>query len=150
MKLNTLKPVTPRKKMKRIGRGDGSGHGGTSTQGHKGQRARAGGFHKPGFEGGQMPLARRLPKFGFTPWRRQEAGVVNVSQLNTLPKGTEVNLDFCKKKGWVPSRVDRWKVLGDGELKHPLTIIANACSATAKKKIELAGGKLEVDSGGSR
>lgn len=150
MKLNTLSPIFPRKRNKRLGRGDASGHGGTATKGHKGQKARAGGFHKRGFEGGQMPLARRLPKFGFTNFTRKEIGIVNLWQLATLPKGAEVTLAFCQEKGWVRGHAEGLKVLGVGELKHPLKIIAGGCSALAKKKIEAAGGSIEVSSVRSR
>jgi len=138
--LNTLAPVTYRKKPKRRGRGDASGHGGTSTRGHKGQKARAGGYHKSNFEGGQMPLARRLPKRGFTNIFRKELGIVNLEKLATLPKGTEVTLDMAKEKGWVSNKAQELKILGDGELKHPLKIKTARVSKTAKAKIEAAGG----------
>ena len=140
--LNTLRPLTKRPKSKRLGRGDASGHGGTASKGHKGQRARAGGFHKRNFEGGQMPMVRRLPKRGFTNIFRKEFGIVNLEKLAKLPKGTEVNLELAKKNGWVPSKVKALKILGDGELKHPLTIKADKVSKSAKSKIEAAGGTL--------
>lgn len=142
--VGNLTPVTKRKKSKRLGRGDGSGHGGTSTKGHKGQRARAGGYHKFGFEGGQTPLSRRLPKRGFTNIFRKEIGIVNLKQLAALPKGTEVNLELAKQKGWVPGRVKWLKILGDGGLKHPLAVKTHALSKTAKIKLDKAGCKLEV------
>ncbi len=142
MQLNELKPITPRKRQKRLGRGDGSGHGGTSTKGHKGQKARAGGFHKRGFEGGQMPLARRTPKRGFTNIFRRQWGIVNLSQLATLPKGTEVHLALIKEKRWVPGKVTGFKVLANGDLKHALNIKANQVSEQARKKIEKAGGTI--------
>lgn len=138
--LNTLSPVTYRKGPKRRGRGDASGHGGTSTRGHKGQKARAGGYHKMNFEGGQMPLARRLPKRGFTNIFRKEIGIVNLEKLSKLPKGTEVTLDLAKEKGWVSNKAQELKILGDGELKHPLKIKTAKVSKTAKSKIEAAGG----------
>src|SRR3989338_3616756 len=101
MRLNELKPVYRQKNRKRRGRGDASGHGGTSTKGHKGQKARAGGFHRRGFEGGQMPLMRRIPKRGFTNIFRKRIGIVNLEKLALLPKGTEVTLSLAKEKGWV-------------------------------------------------
>lgn len=140
--LNSLSPVFPSKKKKRRGRGDGSGHGGTSTRGHKGQKARAGGYHKVGFEGGQMPMVRRLPKVGFTNIFRKEIGVVNLEKLADLPKGTEVTLALAKEKGWVSNKAQLFKILGDGELKHPLVIKADRVSKTARAKIEAAGGSL--------
>ena len=149
MKLNELKPVYPRKRNKRLGRGDASGHGGTSTKGHKGHKARSGFKQSRGFEGGQMPLARRLPKFGFVNPNAKNVGVVNVDRLNTLAKGTEVNLEFCKEKGWVSGRADFLKILAKGELKQSLQVTASAFSAEAKKKIIAAGGKVGED-GGSR
>ena len=134
--LNNLSPETRRKKRKRIGRGDGSGHGGTATRGHKGQKARAGGYHKRGFEGGQMPLSRRLPKRGFTNIFRRLVGIVNLDQLATLPKGTEVTLELAKEKGWVSNKAEHLKILGRGELKHPLKIKTALMSQSAKAKIE--------------
>lgn len=142
LRLNNLSPVHRRKKRKRVGRGDGSGHGGTSTRGHKGQKARAGGFHKRGFEGGQMPLLRRLPKRGFTNIFRRIVGIVNLERLNTLPKGTEVTLALAKEKGWVPNRSEVLKVLGMGELKQALNVKAEKVSKSAKVKIEAVGGTV--------
>lgn len=143
LRLNQLTPLYPRKKQKRIGRGDGSGHGGTSTRGHKGQKARAGGFHKRGFEGGQMPLSRRLPKRGFTNIFRVSIGIVNVEKLSTLSPGTEVTLTLAKEKGWVRNGSSKLKILGKGELKQPLVICADQISTSAKKKIEAAGGSFK-------
>lgn len=147
MKLNELKPVHNKKRPKRLGRGDASGHGGTSTKGHKGQKARSGGFHKRGFEGGQMPLARRLPKIGFTSRSKQKMGIVNLSQLSTLPKDCEINLKLCQDHGWVSNSADFLKVLGNGEISNPMTVKAHSFSKTAQEKIEAAGGKTEVISG---
>ncbi|MBI5300019.1 MAG: 50S ribosomal protein L15 [Deltaproteobacteria bacterium] len=141
--LNTLSPLTRRKKSKRLGRGDGSGHGGTATKGHKGQRARAGGYHKIGFEGGQMPMARRLPKRGFTSRSTKEIGIVNLEKLALLSVGTEVNLELAKKNGWVSNKAKCLKILGNGELKHSLIIKADKISSSAKEKIEAAGGTFE-------
>lgn len=140
--LNSLSPVVPLQKRKRRGRGDASGHGGTSTRGHKGQKARAGGYHKLGFEGGQMPMVRRLPKRGFTNIFRKEIGIVNLKKLAELPKGVEVTLALAKEKGWVSNRAKSLKILGEGELKHPLVIKADKVSKTARAKIEAAGGSL--------
>lgn len=142
--LSNFAPVTRRHRKKRIGRGDGSGHGGTATKGHKGQRARTGTGGKLGFEGGQMPLMRRLPKRGFTNIFRKTFGIVNLDQLATLPEGTEVTLDLAKQKGWVPGKVQFLKILGDGDLKHSLKIKANKISQGAKSKIEQSGSTLEL------
>lgn len=139
LKLNNLSPLTPRPKRKRVGRGEGSGHGGTSTRGHKGQKSRAGGFHKRGFEGGQMPMVRRLPKRGFTNIFRKEVGIVNLEKLNDLPVGTEVTLALAKEKGWVSNRAESLKILGKGELKHPLVIKADKISKSALEKIKKHG-----------
>lgn len=143
LRLNNLSPVTRRKRRKRLGRGDASGHGGTSTRGHKGQKARAGGFHKRGFEGGQMPLIRRLPKRGFTNIFRKKIGAVNLEKLSALPAGTEVTLALAKEKGWVSNRADILKILGEGELQHPLIIKADKISKSAKDKIGKAGGRYD-------
>lgn len=143
MKLNQLRPVAPRPNRKRRGRGDGSGHGGTATRGHKGQKARAGGFHKRGFEGGQMPLLRRLPKRGFTNIFRKTVGIVNVKQLNALPEKTEVTLELAKEKGWISNRSQILKILGEGELKKPLIVKTDKVSQSARKKIEKAGGTVQ-------
>lgn len=142
--LNTLKSLVRRPNPKRLGRGDASGHGGTSTRGHKGQKSRSGGYHKTAFEGGQMPLARRLPKRGFTNIFRKSVGIVNLEKLAELEKGTEVTLDLAKEKGWVSNKADILKILGDGELKHSLTILAHKVSESAKKKIEKSGSTLKL------
>lgn len=142
--LNTLRPVTKRHRKKRLGRGDGSGHGGTATKGHKGQNARTGTGGKRGFEGGQMPLVRRLPKRGFTNIFRKEIGIVNLDRLAILPAGTEVNLELAKQKGWVSSKTKLLKILGDGDLKQALKIKANRVSESAKTKIEKSGSTLEL------
>jgi len=146
MKLNEIRlPIgRPKKHIKRVGRGDCSGHGGTSGRGHKGQKSRAGGFHKNGFEGGQMPLQRRLPKRGFTNIFRREFAVVNVDQLADIPAGTEVNAELLKKNGVIRNLRSGLKVLGRGEIANALTVKALAFSDAAKKKIEAAGGKIEV------
>jgi len=145
MKLNELKPVEgARHYKKRVGRGTGSGLGKTSTRGHKGQNARSGGGVRPGFEGGQTPLFKRLPKRGFTNINRLEYTVVNVSDLNTFEAGSVVDLQALKQKGLVKKEYEGVKVLGHGELKVALTVKAKKFSETAKEKISAAGGSIEV------
>lgn len=143
MNLNEIHPgVGSKKRVKRLGRGDASGHGGTSTRGHKGQKARSGGYHKRGFEGGQMPLQRRLPKFGFTNIFRKEYAVVNVGKLQVFPKGTEITPEFLVEKGMVKSLGDGLKILGGGTIEHPLTFKGVLVSSSARTKIEAAGGTI--------
>jgi len=145
MRLDDLKPaVGSNKKRKRVGRGDGSGHGKTSGRGHKGQGARSGGNTKPGFEGGQMPLQRRLPKRGFHNPFRIEMSVVNLGQLETFAVGAEVTPETLIEHGYVSGKNRRVKVLADGALTKALTIKAHGFSAKAKEKIEAAGGKAEL------
>ena len=145
MKLDDLKPaVGSNKKRKRVGRGDGSGHGKTSGRGHKGQGSRSGGNTKPGFEGGQMPLQRRLPKRGFHNPFRIEMSVVNLGQIDSLPPDAEVTPEVLFRLGYVSGKNRRVKILGDGSLTKPLTVKAHGFSAKAKEKIEAAGGKAEL------
>jgi large subunit ribosomal protein L15 len=145
MKLNELKPDEgARHYKKRVGRGTGSGLGKTSTRGHKGQNARSGGGVRPGFEGGQTPLFKRLPKRGFTNINRLEYAVVNVSDLNTFEAGSVVDLQALKQKGLVKKEYEGVKVLGNGELKVALTVKAKKFSDAAKEKISAAGGSIEV------
>jgi large subunit ribosomal protein L15 len=145
MKLSELKPPKgARKKRKRIGRGEGSGHGGTSTKGHKGLKARSGGKRSPGFEGGQMPLQRRLPKRGFKNPFREEWAVVNLRDLSDFPDQSVVDVETLKASGFVKKEGRGVKILGEGEITRPLTVRANGFSLSAKKKIEAAGGKAEV------
>ena len=145
MTLDELKPAAgSNRKRKRVGRGDGSGHGKTSCRGHKGQGARSGGGTKPGFEGGQMPLQRRLPKRGFHNPFRIEVSVVNLTQLESFPSGAEVTPESLCAQGLVRGKNRRIKILGDGSLSKPLTIKAHGFSAKAKAKIEASGGKTEV------
>jgi large subunit ribosomal protein L15 len=145
MRLDELRGATgSNKKRKRVGRGDGSGHGKTSGRGHKGQGARSGGNTKPGFEGGQMPLQRRLPKRGFRNPFRIEMSVVNLSQLEQLDAGSEVTPETLAMRGYVGGKNRRVKILGDGELSKALTVKAHGFSAKAKAKIEAAGGKTEL------
>lgn len=144
MDLNTLKPaIGSTKKRKRIGRGTGSGHGKTATKGHKGQKARSGGSIKAGFEGGQMPLQRRLPKRGFTPIERIEYAVVNLKQLDVFEAGATVNLESLVSRGLVNSSNVNVKILGNGDIAKSLTVSATKFSQSAKDKIIAAGGTVE-------
>lgn len=145
MKLSDLKPAPgSSKKRKRVGRGDGSGHGKTSCRGHKGQGARSGGGTRPGFEGGQMPLQRRLPKRGFhSPFRVEMTGI-NLQQLEVFPSGSEVTPGMLAEKGLLRGKNQRVKILGDGTLTKPLTVKAHGFSVKAKEKIEACGGTLEL------
>ncbi|MCH6544476.1 MAG: 50S ribosomal protein L15 [Deltaproteobacteria bacterium] len=132
------------KKRKRVGRGHGSGHGKTSGRGHKGQGARAGGGPRPGFEGGQMPLQRRIPKRGFhNPFKKSYA-LINVGQLEALDAGSEVSPELLCGRGLVRSQGDRVKILGNGSLSKALTVKAHGFSLKAKEKIEAAGGRVEA------
>ena len=145
MKLHELSPAAGSKTdRKRIGRGHGSGWGKTSGKGHKGQKARSGGSIRPGFEGGQTSLARRIPKRGFNNIFATEYSVVNVSDLERFVDGTVVDTELLKAAGLVKKELDGVKVLGNGELTKSLTVKAAAFSASAKEKIEKAGGKAEV------
>ncbi len=137
-------PVGAVRNKKRLGRGDASGHGGTSTRGHKGQKSRAGGFHKQGFEGGQMPLSRRLPKRGFHNIFRKDFAIINLSDLEGIPSGTRVDETFLKQSRKLRRSTDGLKVLGEGDLKVPLTIVAHKFSKSALAKIEKVGGKAEI------
>ena len=130
---------------KRIGRGPGSGSGKTAGKGHKGQNARSGGGVRPGFEGGQLPLYRRLSKRGFNNYNFQTVyATINVSDLNIFEEGTVVTVEELKKVGLVNKELDGVKVLGNGELSKKLTVKANKFSETAKQKIENVGGTIEV------
>ena len=145
MYIHELSPAEGSKKdVKRVGRGHGSGWGKTSGKGHKGQNARSGGGVRPGFEGGQMPLARRIPKRGFNNIFAAKMATVNVSSLEIFKEGTEVDAELLLASGLV-SKIDNGvKILGNGELTKKLTVKADAFSASAKEKIEKAGGKAEV------
>ncbi len=132
------------RKRKRIGRGPGSGHGKTSGKGHKGQRSRSGSSIRPWFEGGQMPLQRRLPKRGFTNIFRKEYQVINVKDLGRLSENEGITPEVLFKQGLVSKSSMRVKVLGDGEISQAIEISAHAFSASAKEKIEKAGGKVTV------
>lgn len=145
MKLHELSPaagsVTP---AWRKGRGTSSGNGKTAGKGHKGQNARSGGGVRPGFEGGQIPLYRKLPKRGFHNKFAKNYAIVNVSALNVFEDGATVNLAALMEKGIIRNAYDGLKVLGNGEIAKKLTVEASVFSATAKEKIEAAGGKTEV------
>lgn len=143
MRLEELKPSEgSRKKSKRVGRGPGSGSGKTASKGHKGQKARSGGVKGPGFEGGQMPLQRRLPKRGFTNIFRKEYAVVNLRDLSAL-SGT-ITPETMMEQGLVRNPKDGIKVLGVGELKSGIIVRAHKFSKSAMDKIQAAGGKAEV------
>lgn len=145
MKLHELSPVAgSRKDVKRIGRGHGSGQGKTAGKGHKGQNARSGGGVRPGFEGGQMPLQRRIPKRGFNNIFAKEIVAINVGSLNKFDNDTVVDADALKAAGLVKNSFDGIKILGNGNLTKKLEVKVNAFSASAKEKIEAAGGKAEV------
>ncbi len=134
-----------RKRRKRVGRGPGSGHGKTSTRGHKGQKARSGGGKGPAFEGGQMPLQRRLPRRGFNNARfGKEFTIVNVAALNAFESGAEVTPEVLLSRRIIRKVRDGVKVLGDGELGQALTVKAHAFSREARSKIEAAGGRAVV------
>ena len=146
MKLHELKAVEgSTKKRKRLGQGPGSGHGKTSGKGEKGQNARSGGGVRPGFEGGQLPLFRRLSKRGFSNYKfRTVYSTVNVSDLNRFEDGAVIDIATLKEVGLINKELDGVKVLGDGELTKKLTVRANAFTKSAKEKIENIGGKTEV------
>ena len=147
MNLGTLRPPDgSRKKRKRVGRGDGSGHGGTSGKGHKGQKARSGGSVGPAFEGGQMPLTRRLPKRGFRNYFRKEIAIVNVGQLGRFAQETVIDEDLLLKSGLIKKKGDGIKLLGKGDIEHPLVVKIGVISKGAREKIVNSGGSiLEVN-----
>lgn len=145
MDLSNLKPaIGSTKSRKRLGRGAGSGTGKTAGKGHKGQKARSGGSIKAGFEGGQMPLQRRLPKRGFTPLEKKVYALVNLRDLEFFEAGTVVDFETLGQAGLVKALGDGIKILGDGELTKALTVKAHKFSKSAVAKIEAAGGKAEV------
>lgn len=145
MKINEIKPSEgARPKAFRKGRGPGSGNGKTAGKGHKGQKARSGSSMRPGFEGGQMPLARRLPKRGFNNIFAKQYAVLNVSALNRFDDGAVVNFQVLKDAGVVSKALDGLKILGRGEITKRLTVQAALFTGSAKEKIEAAGGKAEV------
>lgn len=146
MKIHELSPAPGSvKDVKRIGRGHGSGNGKTAGKGHKGQKARSGHGMRPGFEGGQMPLQRRIPKRGFNNIFATRFAIVNVSDLNVFDNNAVVDTEALKAKGLVNKAEYGVKVLGNGELTKAVTVKAAAFSESAKSKIEAAGGKAEVN-----
>lgn len=145
MRIHDLSPAEgSRKKKKRIGRGPGSGHGKTACRGHKGQKSRSGGGVSPGFEGGQMPLQRRLPKRGFTNIFRKEYSLVNLRDLKGFEPNTTLDAEVLRKAGLIKGAKDGVKLLGYGELNVPLVIRVNRSSKSAREKVEAAGGRVEV------
>jgi large subunit ribosomal protein L15 len=145
MDLSNLKPAAgSTKNRKRIGRGPGSGTGKTAGKGHKGQKARSGGGIKPGFEGGQMPLQRRLPKRGFTSLDKKEYVLLNLRDLDQFEAGSVVDIEALGQAGLIGKVKDGVKILADGELAKALTVHAHKFSKAAAAKIEAAGGKAEV------
>jgi len=145
MNLSQLKPVEGSKKSrKRVGRGTGSGHGKTSCRGHKGQNCRSGGGVRRGFEGGQMPLQRRLPKRGFCNIFKKQYAIVNISDLEKFKAGSVITPEELVKKGIVKKIADGIKILGNGELRDAFTVKAHKYSGTAAEKIRSAGGEVEV------
>jgi large subunit ribosomal protein L15 len=145
MRIHEISPGDHSKKdRKRVGRGPGSGHGKTACRGHKGQKARSGGGVRPGFEGGQMPLQRRLPKRGFTNIFKKEYVLINLNVLKRFDPESILDLEALKKAGLVKRAKDGVKLLGNGEISHPLVVRVNKVSKTARAKIEAAGGKVEI------
>jgi large subunit ribosomal protein L15 len=145
MKLEDIKPAAgSTKRDKRVGRGIGSGHGKTSCKGHKGQKARSGGSVGPAFEGGQMPLQRRLPKRGFKNIFKVEYAIINLRDINKIEGLDIITFDILRDKGIIKNLKDGLKVLGAGDLQRPVTIKAAAFSASALTKIAASGGKAEV------
>jgi large subunit ribosomal protein L15 len=145
MKLNELAPAKgSRKTPKRLGRGVGSGRGKTAGRGSKGYNARSGGGVRPGYEGGQMPIQRRLPKRGFTNIFRKNMAIINIRDLAKFETGSTVDAAMLVKAGMVKKNRDGIKLLGQGEIHHPVDVKVNAISNSAKAKIEAVGGKVEV------
>ena len=145
MKLHEMKYNSgARKSIKRLGRGQGSGQGKTAGKGHKGQNARSGGGVAIGFEGGQTPIYKTLPKRGFTNFARLEYAIINLSDLNRFEDGTNVNFDLLKQAGIVKKKLDGLKVLGNGKLEKKVNVTCNKISKSAQAAIEKAGGKVEV------
>jgi len=145
MRLGDLKPAEgSRKKNKRVGRGIGSGHGKTSCKGHKGQKARSGGTKGAGFEGGQMPLQRRIPKRGFKNRFKIEYAIINLGDIDKIEGVDTITPEILIEKGVIKDLKNGLKILGEGEILRPLTIQADAFSTSALAKISAAGGKAEV------
>ncbi len=141
---NIHAPKGAHKRKKIVGRGIGSGHGKTSTRGHKGQRARSGSGKRPGFEGGQMSLIRRLPKRGFRSYPDVKFNIINLWQLKELKEVSEITPEYLRMKGIIKGKERLLKVLGEGELDSPVNIKAHAFSKSAVEKINRVGGKVEI------
>jgi len=145
MRIEDIRPAEgSTKNKKRVGRGVGSGHGKTSCKGHKGQKARSGGTKGAGFEGGQMPLQRRVPKRGFKNIFKKEYAIVNLDTIDALKDDAVITPELLIEKGVIKKMKDGLKVLANGSIQRPVTIKANAFSISAAAKIEAAGGKTEV------
>jgi len=145
MKIYELSPAKgSRKQRKRVARGPGSGHGKTACRGHKGQRSRSGGGVRLGFEGGQMPLQRRIPKRGFTNIFRKEYTIINVKDLNKFDPNTTLDGAALKKAGMIKRASADVKLLGEGQISHPVTIKVQKASKAARMKIEAAGGNVQM------
>ena len=145
MRLNDLSPMKGSvKKRKRVGRGPGSGHGKTSCRGHKGQKARSGARIRPGFEGGQMPLQRRLPKRGFTNIFKKEYELINIRDLKGFGPDTILDINVLKNAGLIKGEKNGVKLLSVGEISHPLAIKIHKVSKKAREKVEAAGGKVDL------
>jgi len=145
MRIHELSPMRGSiKKRKRVGRGPGSGHGKTACRGHKGQNSRSGGGVRPGFEGGQMPLQRRLPKRGFTNIFKKKYALINIKGLSRFEPDSILDVETLIDAGMVKRVNDGIKLVGDGDISHPLVIKVNKASKTAVAKIEAAGGRVEI------
>lgn len=145
MRIHELSPMPgSTKKRKRVGRGVGSGHGKTACRGHKGQKARSGGGVRPGFEGGQMPLQRRLPKRGFTNVFKKKYALINIKGLSRFEPDSILDVESFKKAGLVKRLNDGIKLVGDGDISHPLVVKVDKASKNAIAKIEAAGGRVEI------
>ena len=145
MRIHELSPMRGSiKKRKRVGRGPGSGHGKTACRGHKGQNSRSGGGVRPGFEGGQMPLQRRLPKRGFTNIFKKKYALINIKGLSRFEPDSVLDVETLIDAGLVKRVNDGIKLVGDGEISHPLVIKVHKASKTAVAKIEAAGGRVEI------
>jgi large subunit ribosomal protein L15 len=145
MKLHELAPADgSRKNKKRVGRGNGSGSGKTAGKGNKGQNSRSGGGVRPGFEGGQMPIHRRLPKRGFTNIFKKNVAIINIRDLERFESGSVVDETLLIQKGLIKGKRDSVKLLGKGDISYPLVVKVNTVSNGAREKIEAAGGTVEV------
>ena len=145
MKIHELSPPEgSRKKRKRVGRGIGSGHGKTACRGHKGQRSRSGGGPRPGFEGGQMPLQRRLPKRGFTNIFKKRYNVINIRDLDRFEANASLDVGALKTAGLIKKIKDGVKLLGHGDITKPIVIQVHKVSSMARQKVEAAGGRVEI------